>query len=153
LLTKFANVFSDNDVSARSAETKFGFNRSKASAIFSKHISHVVSMGSEKQMVRANTSRIITMMTNLQRILKWSISHFIGNSVSVFSNTLLPVHAYKDGAVRATTATTFFTNPIPTILRFVDFGPKLSFKFFRKFHHGHILSYQRMTVKLLVGVR
>jgi len=94
------------------------FLASSSSTFFS-HIKHVIELSSLKQMTRSNTTRLITPVTNKIIRLNVSITEFIRNSMSRFSN------AFKIKS--SVTTSILVSNPKPTPSTFSNSTPKFSF--------------------------
>ena len=125
--TKFADVSSANNVSKRRSEAEIDLKFRAIAALFSKHISHIITVSPYKKMVRAHTARIIAMMTNFQRFIESAISHFVRKPMSIFPDTLLPFSTDKKSAIHSI-MTFLFACPIPTGFCFGNTFPKSFFK-------------------------
>ena len=89
---------------------------SHSSSAFFSHICHIISSSTKKQMVRANTNRIITFMTNIKSIIKSTVSDLVSSSGSNTPSPLCP-------KLRSTISIKV-AGPNPTLARFIDLTPK-----------------------------
>lgn len=52
---------------------------------FSNHVLHIITLSTEKEMIRSNTGWIVAMMANIKGFIKRAISMFVYNTMSFFN--------------------------------------------------------------------
>ncbi len=94
-----------------------------ACAAFSRAVPHIIKLRTEEKMVRPDTCRIVTMVTDIKRFIEGSISNFIRNPMCKQATSVPAFFRNNPIAILI-----FVTAPKPTLLGFFHLIPKALIK-------------------------
>jgi hypothetical protein len=110
-------------------------------AAFVNHVAGIVRMGSEKQMIRPNTSAVVALVGDYQPIWDWPVCQFIGNAMSTMRSSPYRVLTIPVGERTS--------RPYPARIRLSDFAPEPIWRF----APGFVVAFMRAVAALSALVR
>lgn len=125
LFAEAQHILPGDSVTSRRDKGELAFYACKAPSSLGEHISHIVSVRANKQMVGTHTNRIVAFVANVQRAIKFSVGKFVREAMRIFSG-VTAILINKKASVLAFRLC--FAAPYPAISRLFDFAPESFFK-------------------------